>query len=345
MRDQTQRVLAEQDRLERLHQLRESEERFRVLATNIPQLVFSCFSTGWRTWGSPQWIVYTNVSGKESLGFGWLDAVHPDDRAATEAAWASARNAGHYYVEHRIRHAADAAYRWHQTRAAPIAGGGDDAEWVGTSTDVHEMRQLQEHQKVLIAELHHRTRNILATVQALLRQSVGRGSPIADFEARLASLSRAQGLLSDTPNNNLTLRQVLEAELAPYRQTKGSKVHIEGPCVALPVKAVNVLALAIHELTTNAVKYGALKDEAGTLSITWEIRQEPDSERKAEVELTWREAGLEIPQGPVRKGYGFELIQRALPYQLKCNTHLELAPSGLLCTLTIPVTREPDVNR
>jgi PAS domain S-box-containing protein len=345
MRDQTQRVLAEQERVERLTQLRESEERFRILATNIPQLVFTCLPTGWRTWPSPQWILYTGVSRTDSVGFGWLDAIHPEDRTATEAAWASAQDVGHYYAEHRIRRAVDADYRWHQTRAAPIAGGDNSSEWVGTSTEVHEMRQLQERQRVLIGELHHRTRNILATVQALLRQSVGRGSPLADFEARLAALSRVQGLLSEAPENNLTLQQVLEVELAPYQTAKAKKVRLDGPVVPLPVKAVNVLALAIHELTTNAVKYGALKDSPGSLSITWTAHQKANDGSPTEVELVWQESGLEIAQGPIRKGYGFELIERALPYQLKCKTSLTLTPTGLHCLLNIPLARRSDAGR
>jgi PAS domain S-box-containing protein len=85
--------------------LRDSEQRFRTLAVSIPQLVFRSVATGERTWGSPQWEVYTGLIESSSLGFGWLDAVHPDDRPETVKAWNSAQSTGHYYVQHRIRRA------------------------------------------------------------------------------------------------------------------------------------------------------------------------------------------------------------------------------------------------
>lgn len=98
-------------------QLKESEERFRLLATSVPQMVFLGRPDGWRTWPSPQWISFTGLGEEKSLGFGWLDAVHPDDRKLTKEAWAVAREAGEYYVEHRVRRDQDAEYLWHQTRA------------------------------------------------------------------------------------------------------------------------------------------------------------------------------------------------------------------------------------
>ena len=133
--------------------------------------------SGERTWGSPQWIVFTGLSFEDSLGFGWIDAVHPADREATVAAWATARETGQYYVEHRFRRSSTGEYRWHQTRAKPIAYvDADEDDWVGTSTDVHEMRELQEDQRVLLAEVQHRTRNLLAVVQSLARQTMRRST-------------------------------------------------------------------------------------------------------------------------------------------------------------------------
>src|SRR5690606_24721829 len=113
--------------------------------------------TGERTWGSPQWEVFTGRSVRTSTGLGWLEAVHPDDRELTLTRWHEAQTTGEYYVEHRIQRSDDGEYRWHQTRAKPIGGGEAAEDWVGTSTDVHEMRKLQEAQDVLVAELQHRT--------------------------------------------------------------------------------------------------------------------------------------------------------------------------------------------
>src|SRR5947209_19972859 len=96
--------------------LREQEEQFRLLATSIPQLVFLTRPNGDRTWGSPQWIAFTGLSLEESLGFGWLNAIHPDDLEHTRSAWVDAIDRGEYYIEHRVRLASNREYRWHQTR-------------------------------------------------------------------------------------------------------------------------------------------------------------------------------------------------------------------------------------
>jgi PAS domain S-box-containing protein len=138
LRDHTeQRVIAER--------LRTSEERFRSLAEGIPQLVWRSRSSGERTWGSPQWIVYSGLSEGESLGFGWLDAVHPDDHATTMAAWAKAEASGEFAAEYRVRQAADGSYRWFQSRATPVHDAiGHIVEWLGTSTDIDEQVRARE---------------------------------------------------------------------------------------------------------------------------------------------------------------------------------------------------------
>ncbi len=131
--------------------LREGERRFRTLAEGIPNLVFRSRSSGERTWGSPQWIRYAGLSEAESIGLGWLDAVHPDDRAATMAAWAEAEASGLFSVEHRTRRAADGAYRWFQSRALPVRDAPDAehpegriVEWLGTSTDIEDQMRARE---------------------------------------------------------------------------------------------------------------------------------------------------------------------------------------------------------
>jgi PAS domain S-box-containing protein len=124
--------------------LRESEERYRTLATQIPQLVFRSKSSGERTWGSPQWVSYAGMSEEASVGLGWMDAVHPQDREATTAAWAASESVGQFSVEHRIRRASDGTYRWFQSRATPVRGGRGLVEWLGTSTDIDDQIRARE---------------------------------------------------------------------------------------------------------------------------------------------------------------------------------------------------------
>jgi PAS domain S-box-containing protein len=335
-RERTKQHQAEQ-------RLRESEERFRLLATSIPQLVFRSRPDGERTWGSPQWIEFTGLGLEASLELGWLDAVHPDDREATMAAWRDARASGsEYYAEQRVRRLADGEWRWHQTRARPLPDGVE-REWVGTMTDVHELRTLQDRQKVMLAELQHRTRNLLAVVQSVARQTLRTSASLpgfgAEFESRLRALGRVQGLLARADHGPIPLRDLIEAELTAHGDGGDApgKAQVHGPTVTLPPGSAQTLALALHELATNSVKYGALAQPGGKLAVTWRV-EGAGTERR--VVLDWREGGVAMPEGglPRRKGYGSELIERALPYQLKANTRLEFGIDGVRCAIEVPIT-------
>jgi PAS domain S-box-containing protein len=327
-------------------QLRQSEELFRVLATNIPQLVFRSKQDGDRTWASPQWSIFSGLSFANSVGLGWLEAIHPEDRNATQAAWVQASIKGEYYMEHRVRRAADREYRWHQTRAVPVQHEADSSanEWVGTMTDIHELRMLQDHQRVLLAEVQHRTRNLLAIVQSLARQTMKSSRSVQEFaeeyESRLGALSRIQTLLTRTDNEPIDLRELVEREIEAHghSQSNGNKVKIEGPSVLLPSTCAQLLALAIHELATNAVKYGALRQPSGQLVVRWDIK---DRSPRPAASIEWRESGIAIPEGgPRQKGYGSELIERALPFQLGAETRLEFRPDGVSCEIVVPTIRK-----
>lgn len=333
-RDLTERREAEE-------RVRKSEELFRLLATNIPQLVFRTKHDGYRTWGSPQWILFTGLSFDDSLRFGWLDVVHPEDRAETAAAWAQATRSGEYYIEHRILRSADNEFRWHQTRAKPAAEA--DGEWVGTSTDIHEMRGLQERQKILLAELQHRTRNLLAVVQSIARQTERNSGSLpefaTEFEGRLRALTRVQGLLARVADDAIDLHDLVQAELEAHADGDlADKASFGGPAAILSAISAQAMALAIHELATNAVKYGAFKQPAGKLAVTWRIENGSDAEPR--VVLDWRESGVDMPGPggrPTRKGYGTELIERALPYQLKAQTRFEFGPDGVHCRIATAI--------
>jgi PAS domain S-box-containing protein len=338
MRDQTARHVAEQ-------RLQASEDRFRTLATSIPQLVFTTCPSGSRTWVSPQWIVFTGLDEARSLDFGWLDAIHPDDRGSTLAGWHQAQQSGMYEVEHRICRAAAREYRWHQTRANALQSDALGAtEWVGTSTDIHELRGLKESQDVLLAELQHRTRNLLSMVQAIARRSARSSTSIegfvSDFELRIRALSRAESLLPAAGRGTIDIRKLIDAELAAHVETSGSeRIVIEGNEVGIPVASAQVVALGLHELSTNAVKHGSLHDPNGRLNISWSLVDEGSARV---LHLTWRESGVAMPPESARrrKGYGTELIGRALPYQLGASTKIDFLGDGVLCEIRIPVSSD-----
>jgi PAS domain S-box-containing protein len=326
--------------------LRENEQRFRLLATSIPQLVFLTRPDGHRTWPSPQWIAFTGVGFDASLGLGWMEAVHPDDREATQNAWQEARSGGEYYIEHRLRRESDGEYLWHQTRVKPLEGeSAASSDWVGTMTDIDDLRGLQSRQHVLMAELQHRTRNLLSVVQSIANQTLRSSSSLeafgTHFGSRLRALSRVQSLLARVEDQVIDIHALVSAELAAHTENDvgSSKIKISGPTVPPPPTAAQALGLALHELATNAVKYGALAQPTGKLEVTWELKAKKPT---PEIALEWRESGVSMPEGgsPKRKGYGSELIERALPYQLRAKTQLDFGPDGVRCAILVPVPAE-----
>jgi len=314
--------------------LRQSEQRFRTLVESIPQLVWRSRSLGQRTWGSPQWEIFTGLSLPKSVGHGWLDAIHPDDRELTLEAWHEAERTGGLYVEHRTRRAADGEYRWFQTRGTRLGDeGGWAQEWFGTSTDIHDLRRSLERHQVLLRELHHRTRNLLGVVNALAQQTLMRSTSLNEFgnrfSERIAALGRVQSLVSHADAGALELRELIEAEVQAHVAEEDDRIAIAGPPVVLHEKAAETLALALHELATNAVKYGALAKPEGRLEVRWDIRNGP-------VVIEWRETGIEVAPSKAGRGYGRELIEVALPFALGARTRFDLNDDGVYCCIELP---------
>ncbi len=336
---------ADVDDMRRLQdQLAMTERQLRTLVDGVPQLIWRSSNKGNWTWASPQWLDFTGQRQMEAQGRGWLAAVHPDDRAAVQAVWEAARPHGLLDVQFRVRRATDGGYVWHRTRSVP---GRDEAgrvvEWLGTTTDIQDLKEAQEHQQVLLAELQHRTRNLLAVVQSISRQTLRRSGSLAEFaaeyESRLGALSRVQSLLARANSETIELRHLVEGELAAHG-SEAERVQVGGPAVQLAATSVQALALALHELATNAVKHGALGQPTGRLEVVWRVEEE---EGKRWVALEWRESGVTMPAAgrQARKGYGSELIERALPYQLKAKTRIEFGADGVRCSIVVPA---PDVR-
>lgn len=324
-------------------ELRASEARQRVLVEGIPQLLWRAESGGGWTWASPQWCAYTGQSEDDSRGFGWVDMLHPEDRERARQAWSSAETARALTVDYRVRHAGEGRYRWFQSRALPVREADGAVEWLGTSTDIDDLRRLQEQQGVMVAELQHRTRNLITVVRSLAEQTMAGSASIELFRSRfydrLAVLSRVQGLLSRSNLEPITLRTLISTELDALGAWEAAeRIHLDGPSVRLRKATVQTFALALHELATNARKYGALATGTGRLSVTWRTYAEDGQTRLV---LDWAEEGGERPAGnppPFRRGFGRELIEKALPYSLDARTRYELSETGLICSIDLPLT-------
>jgi PAS domain S-box-containing protein len=333
-----------QDVTERRHAqelLEASERRMRSLATGIPQLVFRSMGDGCRIWGSPQWIEYTNLSFEESIGFGWLERVHPEDREGTLAAWDGVEERGEYYCEHRIWHAASSEHRWHQTRATPSRDEkGRILEWLGTSSDVEELRRLQRHTQTLLAELQHRVRNTLGVIRSIARRTAASSGSVEEMathlEGRIGAFSRVQAMVTRNPQGGVDLLSMVTEELLAHAARDGESLRIKGPDISFQPRAAESVSLAIHELATNSVKYGALSAGHGLLDVRWERNRSDDGEI---LRFVWEENGVELEPGePQRKGFGFELLERTLPYDLEADTRVEFRREGLRFRMSVPLT-------
>jgi PAS domain S-box-containing protein len=325
-----------------------SERRTRALVEGVPQLLWRADRSMQWSWASPQWTGFTGQSASASRGQGWLAMVHPDDRDAVLSAWTRAEVAGGFDVEHRL-HGKDGMYRWFSTRALPVREDtGVLVEWFGTSNDIHALRAAQDKQAVLVSELQHRTRNLIAVVRSLSDSTAQQAASLPAFQTqfgeRLAALSRVQGLLSQTASGRkVTFDEVLRSELLAFgaisRDGDDDPVTLAGPKgVLLPSGSVQIMALALHELATNAVKHGALSTATGRLNIAWSVEHGPTGNSVLRVE--WLESGVDLPDAEMRVstgGYGRELIERALPYQLAAKTSYMFTADGLRCVIAVPI--------
>ncbi|MBW9117373.1 PAS domain-containing protein [Rhizobium cauense] len=323
-----------------------AEQRQRALLEGIPQLVWRAVDGGNWTWASPQWTEYTGQREEDSHGFGWLEPVHADDRDRAKTSWSEALETGGFEVEYRIRHAGTSTYRWFHTRATPVRNSqGTIVEWLGTSTDVDDIRGLHKRQEVLVAELQHRTRNLMGVIRSVADNTAQRSIDLGDFKRRfndrLEALARVQGLLSRlNEHDRVTFDELIKGELGAMDGAV-DRVLLEGPeGIRLRSSTVQTLAMALHELATNAVKYGALSQSSGELAVRWAL-QHSDGSDQPWLHIDWQERGVSMPPAdapPAGTGQGRELIENALPYQLKAKTTFALGTDGVRCTILIPVS-------
>jgi two-component sensor histidine kinase len=322
-----QRALAEA-------QVRESEVRLRALVNATSNVLYRM---------SPDWREMRQLDGRgflsdtDSPSIAWMEAyLLPEDRPAIQAVIDRAvRDKAPFQVEHRVRQA-DGSIGWTFSRAIPILDeAGEIVEWFGAASDVTVRRAAEEHLRLMVNELNHRVKNSLATVQAIAAQTLRKGEiPEETREAlvsRLVALAAAHDVLTARRWSGANLRELAEQAAAPYARLDGAApFDLEGPEVSLPPKTAIALALAFHELATNAGKYGALSTPAGRVRLTWSV-SEAEGERR--LHLEWRETGGPPVEPPKRRGFGTRLIERGLGSELQGTVRLEYRPDGLVCTV------------
>lgn len=278
----------------------------------------------------------------------WLSLVHPDDHARVRSLIRRVRKGARASYEFRIVRPDDGRVVWIRNTDFPVRDDAGEVKRIGgIGRDITRERDDAAMMETLVAELQHRTRNLIAVVQLLARRTLQESGDVdafgRRFEARLAALGRVQGLLSQRPDGHpVTFDALLQQELDAHGVGAGDdpRVALRGPAgVPLRSRLVQTLALALHELTTNALKYGALSDAGGRLEVAWCIDGHGEGRGPA-LHVTWHERGVRVEPGRTADGYGRELIERALPYQLKAQTTYELRRDGVLCTIEVPLDED-----
>ena len=244
-----------------------------------------------------------------------------------------------HQAEFRVRRP-NGEIRWCATTAAATRDiAGNVSRISGVTIDITDRKQAEERQALLAQEVDHRAKNAMAIVQSIVRLT--KGINITDYaaiiEGRIKALSRAHAILSDTRWQGADLSKLVEDELAPYRTARVDRIHVSGPNVLLDPTTAQTLALALHELATNAAKYGALSNAIGKLELKWDVQ--PDS-----IVFHWREAGGPLTQAPGKTGFGTRIITGSVERQLGGKTTFQWKPEGLTCSLLVPRGRTGDLR-
>lgn len=211
---------------------------------------------------------------------------------------------------------------------------GEIDGFYGAVIDITERKQREESLALLSAELDHRVKNVFALVTTLARLASRSASDVdaycAAFEGRLQSLAAAHELIAESRWTGMSLRSLVRTELAPFKSEEERRWSVSGPYVRLPVFVVQPLALALHELTTNAVKHGALSVPEGTLSVRWSLTPDGD------LSFVWGEDGLAGITPPERTGFGTRVLAQVLETQLEAQIDLDYRETGLVARILVP---------
>lgn len=276
----------------------------------------------------------------------------PEDRAKREPEQeADEAHARGHAVNERWHVRRDGSRFWGSGMETPLLGaGGETLGFVKIMRDRTELHEAQERQALLVGELNHRVKNALAVALAVMdqtwRATVGAGEPAErfreDFMARLRALALAHDLLTQDDWRGASLADLVRAALAPYgggHEAAGApaRVEVAGPAVQVQAGAVVALAMALHELATNAAKHGALSVPGGRVAVTWRAAEGAQEGRA--LELDWTESGGPPVAGPPRRrGFGSVLLTRGLKGQLGGEVALDFAPEGLRCRVRVPLS-------
>jgi two-component sensor histidine kinase/DNA-binding response OmpR family regulator len=339
-----QRVTARTAELEaQTERLRRSEER-RSLALSAGDMGSWEYepATDHLEWDTGQHRIYAiSPEFREPTRDQILDIVHPDDRDKHPLAGALTAPGERYQSEFRIVRP-DGELRWCYGSAAITRDADDNIVRLnGVSVDITDRKRAEERQLLLAREVDHRAKNTLAVVLSVLRLTKARSTPefITTVEGRVHALAATHNLLSTTHWEGADLCRIVEEEMAPYRTNGQDRVSATGPAAMLQPATAQAVALALHELATNAAKYGALSIDTGRLQLAWAIGD-------TALEIEWLETGGPTAAPPSQLGFGLSIVRSSIEAQFRGGVAYDWRPEGLCCRLSIPraqiVNPEPE---
>ncbi len=273
--------------------------------------------------------------------FDWSATMHPDDAAeigrSMQEAMAKRESVS---IKGRYRRA-DGSYRVLQTDARPRMANGEFLGMIGVNVDITEREsaeaarlRAESERELLVAELKHRVNNTLGVVQAIARQTfcgADEGARAA-FDGRISALARSHDLLTQTKWERVSLLEL--ARTALQLQNGEARVSLGGPAISLEPRHALAIGLVLHELFTNALKYGALSKNEGRIALDWALIDRSGPQLK----LLWRESGGPTVSLPSRKGFGSVLLERTLKGDLDGDVNMDFLPSGLVCSISARLT-------
>lgn len=267
----------------------------------------------------------------------FIGGIHVDDRRRVEAQIREALETGDPFATEYRTIGRDGQVRWVYVQGRCYFAAGQPLRFPGIVVDITERKRSEEHRELLIHELNHRVKNTLATVQSIASQSLRNADAMEEarsaMEARLLALSRAHDVLTRENWEGAGLLEIVREAMAPYRHERETRIHIEGPDIRLSPRMALAIAMALQELATNAVKYGALSNENGQVRIAWSVNDAPEKR----LHLTWSETNGPTVEIPRRRGFGTRLIERSLAQDLHGKATIDFARTGIVCTVDAPI--------
>lgn len=313
--------------------LRDSEERHRLIFEQANDIMFTADLEQVITAANPAAGAALGLAPADLVGRHIADFISREDYQRTTAMLQRKIAEGgttRYDVD--VRGANGRMMRWQINSTLTLSAAGKPIGLHAVARDVTEERAFEDRQRLLINELNHRVKNTLALVQALALQSLkpGRDPDRAanDFQSRLSALAAAHDLLTREQWEGATLGELVASATRPLAREHG-RIEASGPEVEVTPKAAVSIVMALHELSTNATKYGALSVPAGRVTIGWTL----DDER---LKLEWRERGGPPVTPPTTRGFGIRMIERALASDLTGEVEIRFEPAGLVCIIDAP---------